>query len=214
MKNNKILNTKNLVLLALLTAIVIVLQVLAAVLPVYPFKLALVLVPVVIGSALISPLAGAWLGLVFGGVVLYTSLTFSDPFVMILMSHNPFATVGIILIKGTLAGLAAGFIYRMIESKGRSIATITAAVICPAVNTGLFAAGMYIFFYPLLEQFTLDEYGTINAANIAALVFIGWIGINFIFELSVNLIFSPSIVRLINYGRENKISKAEAASDK
>jgi uncharacterized membrane protein len=190
----KSLDTRKLVLLALLTAIVVVLQLLSAYFPVYPFRLALVLVPIVIGSALISPIAGGWLGLVFGGVVLITSFTFSDPFFMLLYTHNPFATVIIVLIKGLLAGLAAGWVYRLIKDKNTLSATITAAVVCPVVNTGIFVIGMYLFFIPVLA-----DLGITGVANIAYNIFIVMIGLNFLLELVINLVLSPTIVRLVQY---------------
>jgi len=191
MKENTRFNTRKLVLLALLTAIVIILQVLAAVLPVYPFRLNLVLVPIVIGAALISPLAGAWLGLVFGGVVLVSS-----PDVIPFMTYSPLATVAVILARGLLAGSVTGFIYKKLEEKGMTIAAIAAAAVCPIVNTGIFIAGMYIFFIPLL-----NEWGVAGASDIASFIFLGMVGFNFIFEFALNIILSPSIVRLIQYNR-------------
>jgi len=195
MESTKSIDTRKLVLLALLTAIVVVLQILSAFFPVYPFRLALVLVPIVIGSALISPIAGGWLGLTFGGVVLITSFTSGDPFFMLLYTHNPFATVIIVLIKGLLAGYAAGLVYNLIKDKGMLGAAITAAVICPIVNTGVFVIGMYVFFLPVLA----NHLGVTGAANIAYTIFIGMIGFNFLLELAVNLVLSPTIVRLIQY---------------
>ena len=194
MKTANSIDTRKLVLLALLTAIVVVLQFLSASFPVYPFRLALALVPIVIGSALISPLAGAWLGLAFGGVALTTSFTSGDQFFLWLYLHNPIATVTIVLIKGLLAGFAAGWVYKLLVKKGMLIAATSAAVICPIVNTGIFTIGMYLFFLPVLA-----DLGITGAANIAYFIFIVMIGFNFILELAVNLVLSPTIVRLIQY---------------
>jgi uncharacterized membrane protein len=187
MKTSKYSNTRKLVLLALLTAIVIILQVLAAVIPVYPFRLNLVLIPIVVGAALISPYAGCWLGLVFGSVVLWNS-----PDVIPFMTFNPLATILLVLLRGALAGLAAGMVYKVLEGKGKTVAVLTAAAVCAIVNTGLFVIGVYAFFLPVLA-----EWGVSGAADIASTIFLGMIGFNFLFELGINLVFSPSIVRLI-----------------
>ena len=60
-------NTKTIVGVGLLTAIVVVLQALAVFIrPTGLFNISLVLVPIVVGAALYGYKAGAWLGLVFG----------------------------------------------------------------------------------------------------------------------------------------------------
>ena len=69
MENNRI-STRTLTGLALFTAIVVVLQFLGAFVRFGPFSISLVLIPIVVGAALYGPLAGAWLGVVFGLVVL------------------------------------------------------------------------------------------------------------------------------------------------
>ena len=57
---------------AILTAVVVVLQLLGSFIHLGPFSISLVLVPIVIGAALYGWIAGAWLGLVFSIVVLLT----------------------------------------------------------------------------------------------------------------------------------------------
>jgi len=185
-------NTQKLVLLALLTAIVVVLQTLAIVLPIFPFTLTLVLVPMVIGSALISPLAGGWLGLVFGVVVLATGNA------SVFLALNPAATIFVVILKGILAGLASGFAYKLLASKNRTAAVLTAAVVCPVVNTGIFILGSYVFFLPYIMGFA-DYFGYNNET---AIIFLGFVGLNFPMELCINIILSPVIVRLIQYGSD------------
>jgi len=196
MKTVKTLGTRKLVLLALLTAIVIMLQVLSSIIPVYPFRLNLVLIPIVIGAALVAPLAGCWLGLVFGFVVLISS-----PDVIPFMTFNPLATIGVVLVRGALAGLAAGFTYKALAKKGKTIAVFTAAAVCAITNTGIFIVGTYVFFLPVLAG-----WGVAGAADIASFIFIGMIGFNFFFELIVNLIFSPTIVWLLQLSQDKKVT--------
>jgi len=185
-------NTRKLVLLALLTAIVVVLQTLATVLPIFPFTLTLVLVPMVIGSALISTLAGGWLGLVFGIVVLATGNA------NVFLALNPAATIFVVMLKGILAGLASGVAYKLLANKNRTAAVLTAAVVCPVVNTGIFILGSYVFFLPYIMGFA-DYFGYNNET---AIIFLGFVGFNFPMELCINIILSPVIVRLIQYGSD------------
>jgi len=178
-------NTRKLVLLALLTGIIIVLQVLSNVFPVYPFKLNLVLVPIVIGAALINPLAGLWLGGVFGVVVFITS-----PDVAFFMNISPLATIIVILSRGSLTGLSAGVVYRLFEKKNKTIAVLCAAFITPIVNTGIFILGLYLFFESIIGN-TID-------------FFVAFVLLNFLIELGINLVLCPTIVRLINIGKKRE----------
>jgi uncharacterized membrane protein len=194
MSTIKSIDTRKLVMLALLTAIVVVLQVLASVIPIYPFRLNLVLIPIVIGAAMIGPLAGCWLGLVFGAVVLINS-----PDVIPFMTFNPLATIGLVLLRGAIAGLAAGLIYSALAKKSKTIAVLVAAAISAIANTGIFIVGIYLFFLPVLA-----DWGVSGAADIAYFVFIGMVGFNFLFEMAINLVFSPTIVRLLQYAKEHE----------
>ena len=59
---SKRFNTRKLTGLALLTAVVVILQFLGAFIRFGPFSISLVLIPIVVGAALYGVLAGAWLG--------------------------------------------------------------------------------------------------------------------------------------------------------
>ena len=207
MNKAKSLNTRKLALLALLTAIVVVLQALAAVLPIYPFTLTLVLVPMVIGAALVGTLAGGWLGLVFGLVVLLTGNA------NVFLAIDPLATILIVMIKGILAGLAAGIVYRSTAKISKTAAAISAAVISPIVNTGIFAAGVYFIMIPSMRTAAMnmdpafDWLRGLDLTSPAALIFIGFIGLNFFLELGINLVLSPTIVRLIQYGQDKRATE-------
>ena len=186
-------NTRKLVLLALLTAIVIILQVLAILIkPLLPaFTLNLVLIPIVIGAALTGVYAGGWLGLVSGFAILISGDAAA------FLAVDPFGAILVVLAKGLLSGLAAGAVYKLIAEKSKTVGAIAAAAICPIVNTGIFVVGVYAFFLP-----TVKEWGSaFGYADAAAYIFIGMIGINFLIELGINIVLNPVIVRLIQYGQ-------------
>ena len=193
MSTKRSFDTSKLVLLAMLTAIVAVLQLLASFFPVYPFTLNLVLMPIVVGAALLGKAAGAWLGFVFGFVVLI-----SDKSVVYFMQFNAPATILVILGRGIAIGFAAAAVYKLLEKKGKTIAVVSAAIIAPIVNTGLFVLGLYAFFLPLISDWA------VGFANATAFIFIVLVGVNFIFEFAVNLVLSPTIVRLIQHRRNTR----------
>lgn len=185
-------NTRGLALLALLTAIVAVLQMMGIAIRFGTFAVSMVGVPVIIGGALLGPGAGAWLGLVFG----ITVLASGDA--ALFFAWDPMATVAIVLLKGTLAGLAAGAFYRLLEKKSGFGAALAAAVAYPLVNTGVFFLGSMLFFMDDCVQFAASLGISGSGPAVIAIVFIGF---NFFFELGLDLVLCPVIVRIINNHR-------------
>jgi uncharacterized membrane protein len=190
MKKN---NTRKLTTLAILTAIVIVLQILAIFLRTVGFAPSLVLVPVVLGAALFGPVAGAWLGFVFGLAVLISgdAATF--------LTINAFGTVLVVLLKGTLAGFAAGIAYKLLEKLNKTVAVFAAAVVCPLVNTGIFLLGSLVFFLDTIKAWAI---GGGFGENWGTYMIVGLVGINFLFELILNVVLSPVVVRLIDLAKK------------
>ncbi len=185
-------STKKLVLAAVMTAFVVLLQLMGSFIHLGPFSISLVLIPIVIGAALCGVGIGAWLGFVFGIVVIISGDAAA------FMSIDLFGTVVTVLLKGTLAGLAAGLTYKLLERFNKYIAVIVAAVVCPLVNTGVFLCGCAIFFLDTVKAWGIAEgYG-----SVVAYMFLGLVGGNFIFELLSNILLSPTVVRVIDIKRK------------
>lgn len=186
-------NTKKLVGIALFTAIVVVLQFLGTFIRFGPFAISLVLVPIVVGTALYGYKAGIWLGLAFGITVLVSGDA------TMFLTINPFGTVITVLLKGMLAGLCAALVYKALEKVNKYVAVISSAIICPLVNTGVFLIGCSIFFMDTIRQ--MAE-GAGFGGDVGKFMIVGLVGFNFIFEVAVNAILSPVILRLINIGKK------------
>lgn len=182
------MKTKNLVGIAMLSAIVVVLQVVFGKVTVGPASINPVLVPVVIGAAIYGWGAGGILGLVSGIAILATGAA------NLFMVANPAGTVITVLLKGTCCGLAAGLLYKLLADKSSLGAVFAAAAICPVVNTGIFLLGCRVFFWELVS-------GWAGGVNTAVYMFTGLAGINFLVELGLNLVLSPTITRLIKIGK-------------
>ncbi len=184
------LDVRKMTYLAILTAIVFVLQLLGGGIKIGVFSFALVLIPVVIGAALCGVASGAWLGFVFGIAVFVTGDA------ALFLEFNIPGTIITVLLKGTLAGLSAGAVYKHLESTNRYLAVASAAVVCPLVNSGIFFLGSLVFFLPDIETY-------FNAPNGALFVITGLIGVNFLLEIAVNVILSPAILRIINIKKKS-----------
>lgn len=178
-------------LLALLTAIVVVLQLLGSFIRLGQFSVSLVLVPIVLGAALLGVGAGAWLGLTFAVTVLVSGDAAS--FLVLSVPGTLITVIG----KGVLAGLAAGAIYKLLEKRNRMAAVAAAAVVCPVVNSGVFLIGCMLFFLDAIAEMSAG-----SGQSAFAFIILVLIGGNFIFELLFNVILAPVIVRLVDVGRK------------
>ena len=192
-KNTK---TGKVVGLGLFTAIVVVLQLLGAFIKFGPFSITLVLAPIVIGAALYGIGAGAFLGLVFGVAVLISGDAGA------FLTINPIATVGVVLLKGMLAGLSAGMVYSLVQKASKLGGVIVAGIVCPVVNTGVFLIGCYLFF----QEWLVAVFGTTGFTTVVA----GLVGINFVIELGTNLVLSSAIVKIIDLGKKQLKQKQKS----
>ena len=111
MERKRFFTSRNIAFLAVLLALVIVLQVFASAVPIGATRISLTLIPIVLGAVLLGPLAGAFLGAAFGVVVIVVALTGGDPFTFTLFGDHPVLTVALCLIKGAAAGFVAGLLY-------------------------------------------------------------------------------------------------------
>lgn len=188
---NKKFDTKKMVGIGLLTAIVVVLQLISLGMRFGMFSITFVLIPVVVGSALYGWKAGAWLGFVFGIVVL---LTDAGAFLAV----DVLGTIITCLLKGALAGTVAGLIYKALSKKNDTFAVIMAAVATPIVNTGVFLLGCCVFFMDTISAWAEGA----GFANVGTYMILGLVGINFVIEFVINIVLNPVIVRLIRIGKK------------
>ena len=186
----KRMETRTLVMAAVLTAITVLLQYMGSFVKLGPFSVSLVLIPIVIGAATCGVKVGAWLGFVFGGVVLLSGDAGA------FLAVHAWGTVVTVLVKGTACGLLAGLAFKGMKklTKNDLISTIVAAVVCPLVNTGVFLIGCLLFFMDTIAMWAA-------AANlgggIAHYMIFGLVGANFIFELLFNIVLAPAVVHII-----------------
>ena len=191
MKKDRIIR---LTALAILTALVIVLQTVASGIRIGPIPISLTLVPSVVGAVLLGPAAGAGLGAVFGLITIIAGISGADEFTNILWAASPFGLIVVAMGKAVLCGLAAGLIAKAL-AKRETLGCILAALSAPIVNTGVFAIGMLTIFRPALQDFA-------NGSNAVYYLFIVMVGVNFLVEFSVNAVLSAAIARIVQVGKK------------
>ena len=188
----------------MMTSVLIVLELISVgLIRVGIVPITLSLAPIVIGAAIYGWKGGAFLGFVFSFVVYISGLFGGDGgYILSLISFNgvisAIATPILIITKGTLAGLFAGLIYKLIAKRNSLLAVICAGIVAPLTNTGIYVLGMITIFRGTL----------LDGSGISPLVIIiTTIWINFVIELIINLILSVVIDRIIVIAKQHKFSE-------
>ena len=176
-------NKRRLAELTVLTVIVILLQVVGKTIRIGEFSISLILLPVVVGAVLCGPGGGAWLGFVFGTVLMLTGET--DAFYTVSPLPTIIATAG----RGALAGLASGLVYSAVGRKKEDLAIVLASITAPVVNTGLFLFFCLLFFFDIFE--TMMGPGNVLRGMVKA-----YVSTNFLIELALSMVLTPVLVRL------------------
>lgn len=193
-KQRQRMSTEILVLGAILTALVVVLQMMGAFIRFGMFSISLVLVPIVIGASVGGAKLGAWLGGVFGIVVLISG----DAAAFLAISVP--GTIITVMVKGIACGLVAGLIYKWLSKYDRYASVVISALVCPVVNTGVFLLGCSVFFMDTIKTWALADYGE----NVVGYLFLGLAGVNFLVEVAINVLLTPAIVRLLDFRNKKK----------
>ncbi len=186
-------STERLVGTALLAALVLLLQFFVSI-PLGAFTVTLTLVPIMLGAILYGPTAGALLGGVFGVAVSIQVITGAAGVMSTqMLQMAPVVTIAVCILKGVLAGLGAGAVHKLLRRKNNTVAVLLSAISCPLINTGLFTAALFLFYYDLLVS-----YAAANAlASAFAFVFVGVLGLNFVVEFLVNVLLVPVVLRVM-----------------
>lgn len=190
-KQNKF-NVQKLAFGGILTALVVVLQMLGTFVKFGPFAISLVLIPIVLGAALCDYKVSTWLGFVFGVVVLLSGDA------TLFLGIDATGTIITVILKGTLCGLAAGLVYKALAKKNRYLAVVVSALACPIANTGVFLLGCVVFFFGAIKE--MGAAGGFE--NTAQFLIVGMVGLNFLVELAVNIFLSPIVVRLLDFSKK------------
>ena len=193
MQRTQKLQIEKLVFGAVMTAFVIIFQLLASFTAFFgPFSTAAALIPIVIGAAICGVGIGGWLGLVFGTVVLVSGGA------AFFMTYSPFGTIFTVLLKGLACGLAAGAAYKLLSKVNEWLAVIAASLLCPVVNTGVFLLGCAAFFLPYAE-----EMAAIVSPGVSGMT-VFWVMAmaNFLIEIATNLVLCPIVVRLLKIKKQ------------
>ena len=201
--SKKFFTTHNIVYLAILTALLIVLQIWGSAIKIMgTVSLNLSLIPIVLGSLILGVYGGAFLGFVCGLITLIAGISGIDVFTNYLFGQHPVFTAFICLFKTTMAGVLSAVVYKAFANKKRYLGTFLASATAPIVNTALF------IILALMMSGTLESSGFIaDGQSVVYFLVIGCAGVNFLVELAVNLLVAPAIYRVYGVLDRTLLSK-------
>jgi uncharacterized membrane protein len=192
--NSKFFSARNVALLGILIALVIVLQLFASAIPMFGVTLNFSLIPIALAGILMGYLGGAIVGFTCGLVVFITMAVMGqEPSTAYLFQTNPVILTLTCIGKTTIAGLVSGLLYKLIEKKNKTIAVGVGALVIPIVNTGIYMLGIV-----LMKESASEFMGlTSSSAGVVFGVVFGLIWLNFVLEMVINTIFTPILHRVI-----------------
>ena len=135
MKRKELFSAREITGIAVLLALVIVLQAFGGTIPLGVVQLNFTLIPIVLGAVLFGPLVGGFLGFACGVVVLVQVIMGANAFYALIWANDPVATTLTCIVKTTAAGIIAGFVFRLLKKKNDYLALFIASGLVPIVNT-------------------------------------------------------------------------------
>ncbi|MBR7100225.1 MAG: hypothetical protein IKC91_03615 [Clostridia bacterium] len=184
-KENSFFSARNVALLGILLALVVVLQSLASVVPLF-VTLNLALIPIILAGMLLGAWAGAFVGFACGVIVLIQVVMGLNAFYVLIWTNSPIVTTLICLVKTTVAGGVAGAIFSLLKKKNKYVGVFLASGIVPVLNTVLFILGC------LCMSDTMRLMAG-DAANILLFIVVDVVTINFFLEFATSLIAAPAL---------------------
>ena len=192
--NSKFFTARNVALLGILIALVIVLQLFASAIAMFGVKLNFSLIPIAIAGILMGYLGGAIVGFACGLVVFITMAVMGqEQSTAYLFQTNPLILTAMCIGKTTIAGLVSGLLYKLIEKKNKTVAVGVSSIVIPILNSGIYMLGIV-----LMRESAAQFMGlTSSSAGIVFGVVFGLIWLNFVLEMAITVIFTPILYRVI-----------------
>ena len=195
-KSTKFLNTKNVVYLAILTTLLVVLNLLSTVFKVIT-NVNLTLIPIVLGALMLGMRGGLILGLISGVMTFLFGVFGVDAFTYFLFTQHPILTFLTCTVKITVAGVLGGLVYNLLKNKNKYVATFLASATVPVVNTAIFILGA------LTMHDSISVLADGEGVGVMYFLIIICAGVNFLIELGVNLLVAPAIHATVNVLEKN-----------
>lgn len=193
MEKRQFFSARNIAYLAVLLALVIVLQLFASAIPMFGVTLNFSLVPIVLAGIFFGMWGGALLGLVSGLITFLTAAVMGqEPSTAFLFQASPALLTLTCIGKTTIAGFLAGLFYQLIAKKNKLIAAYVASVTVAVFNTGIYLLGIV-----LMKDAAAQFMGTEASAAAVFVAVFALIWLNFVLEIVINVLLAPAVHRIV-----------------
>lgn len=191
---NKFFSSKNVALLGILTALVIVLQLFGSAIPMFGITLNFSLIPIALAGILLGYVGGAIVGFVCGLVVfITTAIMGGEPVTANLFQTDPVILTIMCIGKTTVAGLVSGLLYKLISKRNNLVAVSVGSIAIPVINTTIYVLGMLLMKDSLIAYMGWD----FNSTWLVFATILSIIWLNFVLEMVITIIFTPLTYRVI-----------------
>ena len=162
-------------------------------------EITFIVIPVAIGSILLGPAAGGFLGLVFGLTSFFQCFG-TSPLGAMLLGLSPFGTFFCCVVNRVLVGILPGLLYRLLRRYDRTkVAGI--AVCCfltPVLNTLLYIVGNWLIFSQAWLDIAANSYGYTGAGGLGLLGFmLSLVAVNGLAEAAACLVLGTSVCKAL-----------------
>lgn len=199
MKNKKILKMAQ---MAVLTAIILIMSFTPlGYLRTGGLEISLITIPVVIGSMIIDPFAGALLGGVFGFTSFYQCFGLS-PFGAALLSINPFLTFLVCVPTRILMGFLTGILFKILQKIDitHTVSYFVGGLAGAFFNTLFFMCTLILCFWN--SEYIQSINSSLGNLNIFLFIF-AFVGINGLLELPASCIAGGVISKALHKALKN-----------
>ena len=158
-------------------------------------QITMIVIPVAVGSIILGPKAGAFLGLVFG----LTSFAnaFSTPFGQLMLSASVPATAWVLIVDRILVGLVPGLVYQLFAGRASGkVRTFGVAFCCfltPVVNTFLYIVFNWLLFRETWLSSSMTENYTGNGGFSLLFFMLAMVAVNGISEAIAGTIIGSAV---------------------
>ena len=162
-------------------------------------EITFIVIPVAIGSILLGPSAGGFLGFVFGMTSFFQCFG-TSVLGATLLGINPVGTFFCCVVNRVLVGIVPGLLYKLLRRYDRTrVAGI--AVCCfltPVLNTVLYILGNWLIFSDAWLSIAADSYGYTGTGGFGLLAFmLGMVAVNGIAEAAACLVLGTGICKAL-----------------
>ncbi len=161
MKTKKLFSTRQLVILGLMTALVLIFSLTPiGSIPIGPLSITLNVIPVAVSAVALGPVGGAVMGGVFGLFSFLQCFGVGVPSTMgeILVNISPFAAFVQRFVPRVLDGLLAGFIFKGVSSlKSVRSYYIVTGIVSTLFGFALFMSGMLLLNYDKDGKYKMND---------------------------------------------------------